>query len=379
MRWASAVSDEPELETALSAAAARVLAGLGNARPDLVVAFTSAHHAAEDARVPDLIAQRFEPAVLVGCSAGGVIGGGREVEQRPGVSLTAAALPGVRLQPFHAEDERLPAFPAGDDTPHFVLLADPFTFAPEPFLRALDAAFPHGAKVGGLASGGSAPGGNALYLGRQLYRAGCVGVALSGDVAVDTIVAQGCRPIGEPMFVTRSDGNLLQELDGRRAVDVLQELYIRSDARDQDLFRHSVFLGVVMNEVQQEYRAGDFLIRNVTGMDAKSGMLSVGAMLREGLVVQFHLRDAKTSAEELEALLSRHAAGAPHPAGSLLFSCLGRGTFLYGKPDHDTDAVRRHLGEVPLGGFFCNGEIGPVQGTTFLHGYTSAFGLFRPR
>jgi small ligand-binding sensory domain FIST len=93
-------------------------------------------------------------------------------------------------------------------------------------------------------------------------------------------------------------------------------------------------------------------------------------------VVQFHLRDARTSADDLDQLLARHRGT---PAGSLLFSCLGRGTHLYGRADHDTDLVRRHFGDVPLGGFFCNGEIGPVQGTTFLHGYTSAFGLFRPR
>ena len=90
----------------------------------------------------------------------------------------------------------------------------------------------------------------------------------------------------------------------------------------------------------------------------------------------------RTSDADLEALLARYASGhsdAAAPSGSLMFSCLGRGAGLYGHADHDTGLFRRHLGEVPLGGFFCNGEIGEVQGRTFLHGYTSSFGLFRER
>ncbi len=125
---------------------------------------------------------------------------------------------------------------------------------------------------------------------------------------------------------------------------------------------------------------GFFLVRNVIGVDPHRGALAIGASLAEGLVVQFHLRDAATSREDLDRLLARYAArpGAAPPAGALLFSCLGRGAALYGEPDHDTAALRRHLGDVPVGGFFCNGEIGPVARRTFLHGYTSAFALVRP-
>jgi small ligand-binding sensory domain FIST len=199
---------------------------------------------------------------------------------------------------------------------------------------------------------------------------------LSGDVAVDTVVAQGCRPIGDPMFVTRSERNVIHELDGRRAAVVLQDLFARAPAEDKALFRSSLFLGVVMREDCQEYGHGDFLIRNVLGVDPRSASIVVGAAVRDSMVVQFHLRDARTSSEDLRALLSRYEG---RPAGALLFSCLGRGRGLYGTPDHDSALFAERVGPVPLGGFFCNGEIGPVHGTTFLHGYTSAFGLFRPR
>jgi small ligand-binding sensory domain FIST len=374
MRWSSAASTAPRLEAAVEEAASIVRGGLERA-PDLVVAFVSPHHESGYRQVPALVRGALGGGRLLGCSAGGVIGGGRELEGRPGLSLTAAELPGVTIGPFHLEEPASPPAPAGE-TPTFLLLPDPFTFDVDALLHILDAGWPGSTTVGGLASGGRSPGSNVLYLDDAVHRRGLVGAALGGNVTIDTIVAQGCRPIGEPMFVTRSERNVILEMDGRRAGSVLQDLYNGASADDKQLFRTSLFLGIVMREDRQEYRHGDFLIRNVMGIDGKSGALVVGALVRDGMVVQFHLRDARTSAADLDELLGRYRG---HPVGALLFSCLGRGQHLYGEPDHDTNTFRRHAGDVPLGGFFCNGEIGPVQGTTFLHGYTSAFGLFRPR
>jgi small ligand-binding sensory domain FIST len=393
MKWASSASDDANLEKAITRAAADVSAQLSGAAPDLIVAFVSPHHAAGFERVPALIAAELGSGLLLGCSAGGVIGGGREIEQRPGFSLTAARLPGVTIRPIHLHTEALPNPTAdaarwqaalgvdADARPHFVILPDPYTFDAESLVRGLDRAYPAGSKIGGIASGGQEPGANALFLGREVWRAGAVGVALSGDITIDTIVAQGCRPIGEPMFVTSCDRNIVRTLDGRPSLEVLRDLHDRLDERDRLLARHSLFLGIVMNQDRQEYRQGDFLIRNLLGIDADSGALAVGALLDENAVVQFHLRDARTSAHDLDEMLASYqrAEVTPPPRGALLFSCLGRGQFLYGAADHDTDAFRGHLGDLPLGGFFCNGEIGPVHGTTFLHGYTSAFGVFRAR
>jgi small ligand-binding sensory domain FIST len=392
VKWASTVAEDTKAADAVARAADAVTVQLDGRPPDLVVIFVSYHHWAEYERIPELIAARLSAGLLIGCSAGGVIGGGREVEERPGLALNAARLPGVAITPFHLQDNELPAAAAatGDwehllrvpatPEPHFLLLPDPFSFDAESFVRGLDTAYPRSRKIGGLASGGRQPGSNALFLGTGVQRSGLVGVALSGNVDVDTIVAQGCRPVGDPMFVTRCQQHILWELDGRRPLEVLQELYERLDQRDQELARHSLFLGIVMREDRVEYGQGDFLIRNIIGSDATSGALAVGATLHESSVVQFHLRDAETSTADLDALLARYAARHhTPPEGSLLFSCLGRGKHLYGRPDQDTDTFRRHLGDVPLGGFFCNGEIGPVHGSTFLHGYTSSFGLFRSR
>ena len=374
MKWSSAISRADRLDEAIAETTSRVRRELGDVAPDLAVVFVSPHHAGTYEAIPELVRAALEPRTLIGCSAGGVIGGGHEIEGDAAFSLTAACLPDVGITPFHTEEPVPPPLPA-DPPPQLIVLPEPFSFDAEAFLRLVDERLPGSTVVGGIASGARQPGQNALFLNDVVHRDGLVGVALSGNVIVDTVVAQGCRPIGEPMFVTRCERNMLFEVDGRSPAALLSDLHRRASPRDKELFRSSLFLGIVMRE-QQEYRQGDFLIRNVLGLDGKTGAVAVGALLRPGMVVQFHLRDARTSADDLDTMLGRYHE---KPAGSLLFSCLGRGMNLYGRPDHDTDLTRRHLGDVPLGGFFCNGEIGPVQGTTFLHGYTSAFGLFRPR
>jgi len=391
MRFASAVSEARDADAAAEAVITAVRTGLDALDPDLAFLFCSDAHAGAYERIASEVREALPSALLVGCSARSVIGAGHEVEDRPGLSLTVARLPGVTLSPMRLAGD---GFPRGtpswcehfeidaEPAPSFVVLADPFSCDAEALVRQLDADFADSTLVGGLASGADRPGGNALFLGERIHEEGMVGVALQGDVCVDTVVAQGCRPIGNPLFVTRARGNLLLEVDGRPPIEIVQDLFEAAAPRDRALMQSSLFLGVEMRPELARYGRGDFLIRNLAGAEERSGALAVGASLHEGQVVQFHLRDAQTSAEDLDARLARYRAsqlGGAAPAGALIFSCLGRGAHLYGVPDHDSDAFRRHIGAVPLGGFFCNGEIGPVERRTFLHGYTSAFGLFRPR
>ncbi len=263
--------------------------------------------------------------------------------------------------------------------PGFVLLPDPFTCRAEAVVGALGQAYPGSVVVGGLASGGSGPGENALLIDDTVFRDGAVGVALAGDVVIETVVPQGCRPIGDPMRVTRSRDNLVLELDGEPALGALDLLFNGLGRADRIKFQRSPMLGIAMNPEAQRFRAGDFLIRHVVGIDRPLSAVAVGHALADGAVVQFHVRDADASAEDLTELLARYARQHGAPAGALLFSCLGRGEHLYRERDHDSRLVHEHLGEVPLGGFFCNGEIGPVHGRGFLHGYTAAFGMFRAR
>jgi len=385
MKWASALSEQADTTAALLDVVARVRATLDGASPDLMIVFCSPHHQAAFSALPEALAEAFPGALLVGCSAGGVIGDGREVEERAALSLTAAVLPGVTLTPFQVgrtpgdDPHDLTGLPAGSEA-EFLVLADPFSCDAQALIDLLDGGYPAGHKVGGLASGARSPGGNALFLGRETHRHGAVAVGLSGDVVVDTLVAQGCRAIGRPMPITACEGNMILALDKRRPVDVLRELHESLGEADKRLMRTALHVGIEMNERSLEFRQGEFLVRNLVGVDPERGAVQVASKVRPWQVVQFLLRDARTAEEDLVFLLERYRdQNHPRASGALLFSCLGRGKGLFGVADHDTGLFRARLGAVPLGGFFCNGEIGPVGGKTFLHGYTSAFGLFRSK
>ncbi len=365
--------------------------------PDLVIAFVSQHYARSYEKIPGYIKDKLNPKAFIGCSAGGLIGAGEEVEHERGISLAGAVLPGVKLSGFHVFNEQLPDGDAppsewekivgveSSSEPSFILLPDPFSFRIETMVQGLDYAFANSVKVGGLASGANEPGKNALFLNEDVYTEGMVALAVSGNIIVDTVVAQGCRPIGKPLTVTACQGNILLELDGEQAIKKLKSVLEDLAPKDQELARNSLFLGVVMDEFKTDFKCGDFLIRNLVGLVPEAGAIVVGELLRQGRTVQFHLRDAATSSDDLRAMLknycdrSKLSAPGAKPEGALLFSCLGRGKYLYGSKNHDSDSFREYLGEIPLAGFFCNGEIGPVGGTTFLHGYTSSFGLIRAK
>ena len=384
MRWATAIATSSETDLAIDEAVEGIASQLGAARPDLVMAFVTDHLAPGFARLSTEIARRVPGANLAGCTAGGAIGGGVEIEHRPALALVAASLPDCQTRVWHlpSNPEEWPAL-NGDhgEAAAVVVLPCPLSSPVEDLLAWCDERWPSAVKVGGLASGGMTtrgPAGNTLFAGDERHREGAVVVTLSGDIAVDTIVAQGCRPIGDPLVVTKGLGNVVLELDGMPALRALEAVHDTLEPDEKKLCRHSLFVGVVPDTTPpgREVRRRDVLIRNLIGCDRAAGALAVGAPVHVGQILQFHLRDSEASAQDLAELLAE-----PHApsAGALLFSCVGRGQLLYGRPNHDSDIFRRTLGAVPLGGFFCNGEVGPVAGKTFLHGYTSAFALFRKR
>lgn len=395
MRWTSAVSEQADTRHAAQEAAAAAAARLDGAPPDVAFVFFSGHHRANAVALVEAVAETLLPRHWIGCSGGGIIGDGREIEERPGLSITAGCLPGVEARAFRLDETDLPDPDAPPraweaalgvqavERPQFILLADPFSFPADDLVSGLDYAFPSSAKAGGLASAADRPGQNVLVVDGDVLREGAIGLALTGAIVVDTIVAQGCRAIGEPMRVTRAQDNLIVELDGRPPLEVLRDLLPRLSDRDQRLARSALFLGVSTEPLEDDPGPDAYLIRNILGVSPDNGALAVGDEPRAGQSVRFHLRDALASAEDLDQHMVRYAQrlldapGDPRPAGALLFSCLGRGQNLYGRPDHDTDLFREKVGDVPLGGFFANGEIGSVGGTTHLHGFTSSFALFR--
>ena len=392
MQWASTVSSEPDTGSALQECCDAISSQLGQLEPDLVVVFASSHHDLSHIPAFPTTQGRFPKAQLFGCSGSGIIGASQEIEASPALSLTAAVLPGVQITPFHITSENLPSPDAPPDAwataigvslladADFLLLADPMSTNGEALLAGLDFAYPSARKVGGLVSGAS-PRRHAMFLGSETHREGAIGLALSGDIIVDTVVAQGCRPIGQPMRITGAEHNVLTTVDEMPTLDALQALYQTLDKRDRGLMERNLFIGLSMDSIPYEQGVPPFLIRNLIGVDHERSSIAIGALLQEGQIIQFHVRDAETSAGDLREALEDYARapGSKQASGALLFSCTGRGEYLYGEANHDSRLFSSLAAGVPLGGFFCNGEIGPVGGITYLHGYTSSFAIFRPK
>ncbi len=397
MQWANALSTHASLESAVAEVVERATAIL-QVPADLGIVFISAAFTSDYPRLLPLLQEKLtDIKVLIGCGGGGIVGVSpwgemQELEDVPALSLSLAHLPDVEMQAFHLVPEELPDLDSPPQTwvdligvepdriPQFILLSDPFSSKINDLLQGLDFAYPGSVIVGGLASGGSNPGLTGLFCNGFLYREGTIGVALSGNIVLETIVAQGCRPIGKPYWVSSSDRNIILKLDEKPPLAQLRQLIESLSEEDQLLAQTALFIGVTRDEFKQDLGQGDFLIRNLLGVDPNVGAIAIGDRIRPGQRIQFHLRDAQTSAEDLEWWLQKYQKSSqvqPSEAGALMFSCLGRGEGLYGKPNFDSGLFRRYLSDIPLGGFFCSGEIGPVSGSTFLHGYTSVFGICR--
>jgi small ligand-binding sensory domain FIST len=315
------------------------------------------------------------PGTLLGCTAESIVGGAREIEQRPAVALWAGHTGPVT--PFHArvvptpDGNALAGWPDEENAAAMLVLADPFTFPADEVLRREAESRPGLPIVGGLASGAVAPGGNRLVIDDQIVADGAVGAVLGTDVEVAAVVSQGCRPVGEPFVITKAEGNIIYELAGKPALERLQDVASGLDEQDRQLLARGLHLGRVIDESKATFGAGDFLIRNVLGGDPNNGAIAVGDLVDVGETAQFQVRDAASADDELNRMLAGRLA-----EGALLFTCNGRGSRLFGRPDHDAEMVAEHVSRSAVAGMFCAGELGPVGRKNYLHGFTASVVLF---
>jgi small ligand-binding sensory domain FIST len=358
-------------------------------KPDLALAFFSPHHKRAAADLAESLETRLGPKVLLGCMGESIVGNDVEIEGEPALVVwTAAWSKPVEMHPFCLAPEQTPdglsllGWPDGlaDADPrqsHLLLFGDPFTLPVDSLLQNMNDIHPGLPVIGGMTSGGRGAGDSRLLLGNSVQALGAVGVLMQGSLGLRSIVSQGCRPIGRPMVVTRAHENIIEELGGQTPLARLQELWPTLSSTDQALFQKSPHIGRVMNEYRGEFSQGDFLVRNVMGLDQDTGALAITDHVRVGQTVQFHLRDAQSASEDLHTMLKRNRSKESRaPAGGLVFTCNGRGSRLFEKPNHDAQAIRAEIGKVPLAGFFAQGEIGPVGGQNFIHGFTASVLLF---
>jgi small ligand-binding sensory domain FIST len=381
--FAVALSVDPDPVAAAAAVSREVRAQLGAERPTVAVMFASPHLCADPWALLDAVHEHLGPERLIGCTTEAVIGEGREVEEGPGLSIWCARLPDVSAATFRltadATDDGYdiagwpdPASP--DDGTPLIVLADPFTVPPDALI-ARHAERGLAPIVGGMASGGARPGDHVMFLDRDVHWDGGVGLELPG-AAVIPVVSQGCAPIGPDMVITAGGGPVIAELAGATAFDKITRVVDDLDADERRLLHQPLLAGIVINENQPDYDRGDFLIRGIHGRDPDTGAIYIGEQVRIGQTFRLHVRDADSADEDLRLAL-RAARDRPgsRPAAGLVFSCNGRGTRMFSSPDHDATAISEELG-IPAAGMFCNGEIGPVGGRTFLHGFTATMAVF---
>jgi len=395
MVFISADVTQNDAEGAVEALLAQVI----GAAPgfDVVFTFISSQFTQDIPLIAERLSASLKPGVLLGCTAEGVIGNEQEIEARPAISLVAARLPGVKITPFALQrgsgdwhrilldaDKFCHAVEIPDDTHLIILLSDPFSTPIDDVLHSFNNCYPGIPIVGGMASGSLRPNGNALIVNNQIAQEGTVGVALSGELSVEVIVSQGCRPIWRPFRVTAAHRNEIYSLEDRPPLAWIQDLIPTLPEEDRLLLQNGLFVGRAIKRSGEEavpatemLGRGDFLIRGLVGIDQENGAIAISDSVLDGETIQFHLRDALTAQEDLEMMLIPQAFRQP-PSGGLLFTCNGRGTRLYDHPNGDISVIQQNIPNLNLAGFFCAGEIGPVGGKNFLHGHSISLALFRP-
>jgi small ligand-binding sensory domain FIST len=352
----------------------------GRVEVDLAFLFLSPAHLDEAEAAAEAVREELAPRHLLGCVAEGVVAGVRELEEGPAVAVWAGVLSGAEIECFHVgavqrEDGiAVAGVPVLDDPGLVLLLVDPRTFPAGPFLTRLNEAHERIPLVGGIAAGGGRPGAQALILDDAVHAEGAVGAVVSG-VPVLTVVSQGCRPIGREAVITRCEGNVVYELAGEPALERLRKEIAALSSEEQALAARGLLAGLVIDENRPQYETGDFLMRGLLSADEATGALALGETVRVGQTLRFFVRDAASADADLRQALAA-APRRPRPAGALLFTCNGRGTNMFPEPDHDARVVTERLRTEALAGFFCGGEIGPVGGKAFLHGFTATLAVF---
>ena len=388
MRCQVAVSEHSDPLTAALNASQDLSHRLKETGCDLAFLFLSPHYRETLDDLLKTIHQHLHPKVMIGCMGDGVIGGTRELEERPALSILGLADPNMRVFPFRLTPDFNRDIPVLEGWPEesmviegpqtCVLLADPFTTPVEDLFSRVEGEDSGIQLIGGLASGGRNQGDNRLILNQTAFDSGVVGVIIGGGVCIRTVVSQGCRPVGDRYVVTKAERNVLYELGGTSAVERLETtlLALPDEARRKAFL--GIQVGIAMDEYRGDFGQGDFLIRGLLGADRESGSLVVGDFLREGQTIQFHIRDDQAASDDLRILIARERQSIPGscPKGALLFSCNGRGQHFFAKSDHDISSIQEGFGPVPVAGFFAGGEFGPVGGKNYLHGYTASMALF---
>lgn len=258
------------------------------------------------------------------------------------------------------------ALKCGGAAPNFAIVhADPYNRHIGDLVSRLAGKVESGFLVGGLTSSRR----QNLQVADGVVEGGLSGVSFADNVTVATRLTQGCSPLGPKHQVTASQHNVIIQLDGRAALDVFKEDIGETLARDLNRVGGQIFAGLPIAGSD----TGDYLVRNLVGIDPANRLIAIGELLQPGASVMFCRRDTKTANEDMARMLDSIRKGMfGRPRGGVYYSCVGRGASLFGPDSAELKMIRETLGEFPLVGFFCNGEISHNR----LYGYTGVLTLF---
>lgn len=363
--FAAGISEHPEAAVAAGEALGQVADALEGERPDLVVAFFTPQHLSQARNIATAIHELLAPRAAIGGSVSGVIGDGHSVEAGPGISIWAAKLDSIRVTTMILETTESPdggevrGWPdQGCEAGTLILLADPFTFQLDRFLASLNSNLPEVAVAGGFASAGVAPGVNRLIADMSTAGSGAVGALIEPSPQVGMMVIEASRPVGRALTVTRAEAGTIFELGGKPALERLEETFNEIDVESKRLMSAGMQLGTVLDEQQDEFGPGDFVVRDITGADKSENAITTGEVVEVGQTVQFHVRDPEAAADELAASLS----GVGDNTSALIFAPMGAGipdeALAGGDGDHQGVGEAPAHSRPPVAGAYCAGQAG---------------------
>jgi len=374
------IAASPNVATAVLDAATAAMERGGLDHGDIALVFVSGEAREASHEILHVVRRVTGARAVVGCSGIGVLTEQQEIEGE-----SAAAVLVIRDDRLVARPISIDRLSGGLDVARaiadsaeatlaeggsLVLLPDPRGLDPSALLRGLADALGPVPVLGAVAAAADEP---VELCNTQTLVGGLAGMAVSGPVPLIG-VAQGCTPIGTPYAITRAERNVVHQIAGRPALEVLREAIESVENAEERIPRAGIFAGLAMDPAKSPLERGDFLVRNLMGVDPGTGAVAIAETARVGQTIQFQLRDAQASREDLLAALDslRARLAGRRVVFGCYFNCAGRGRGLYGEPDHDVTAIREALGAFPLVGFFGNGEIAPVGRRSFFHNYTGA-------
>jgi len=382
------LSTEKDTERASCEATETALAQAGIDTADLAIVFASTDHGPLYSRLLRTVKETARATHVVGCSAGGVLTSDGELERTPGVAVLTVQADAFSASRFFIPQLRGRGREIGNEVatlarsaagPNSLLVVfpDTYNFNSGAFFGGLHEAAPEIPVVGGGASEDGTLGETFQLCGDAVSNDALCGVLLSGRFHHTIGIAQACQPISPVHTVTKSQQNLILELDGRPAFEAFAAVVRQPLIEDLRRAAAFVFVGLPVDSERQRIARGEYVVRNIIGFDPRQGIVAVADEIRQGQKIVFTLRDGSASREDLKVTLEAQAQlwGEQKPSFGLYFNCLGRGRGLYGLPDLDTAYIKQYLGDIPILGFFTGCEIAPIQQQLSLHQYSGVLVL----